>query len=446
MEKSLRPRLNAVQTLTLGFAIIILFGSILLSLPFATKSAIPLPFLDALFTATSATCVTGLALYDTFTTFSWFGQAVILCLIQIGGLGFMTVSILVAFLLGKRIGLHQRSILMDAVGSLSLAGVVRLTRTALICTGVIEGIGTVLLSFWFIPQFGLWQGLWHSLFHAVSAYCNAGFDLMGIVSPGSSLTTAYDQVYFNVVIMALIIAGGLGFLVWNDMLTNRFSWKKLRLHSKIVLSATAIFLVGGTVAFFLTERNAAFAGYATSEQWLLAMFQSVSPRTAGFNTVDLNTLSPSGMVLTLVFMFVGAGSASTGGGLKINTIAVLLLSTLAQLQRKDDITIFHRRLDMGSIHKAYSSAMLYTLMCLLGTMVLTLDGYSLGLSAFEAVSAMGTVGLTLGITPSLPLMSKLAVMTMMFIGRVGSVSVAMAMTNDKPHAKIRYLKEQILIG
>ncbi|WP_409968549.1 TrkH family potassium uptake protein [Bengtsoniella intestinalis] len=446
MEKLHRPRFNAMQTLTLGFAVIILVGGLLLSLPFATKSSIPLPFLDALFTATSATCVTGLALYDTFTTFTWFGQAVMLCLIQIGGLGFMTVSILVAFLLGKRIGLHQRSILMDAVGSLSLAGVVHLTRMALICTGVIEGVGTVLLAFWFVPQFGLWQGLWHSLFHAVSAYCNAGFDLMGIVSAGSSLTTVYDQVYLNLVIMALIIAGGLGFLVWNDLLSNRFAWKNLRLHSKIVLSATGILLLGGTVAFYLLEYNQAFAGYGLGTQWLMAAFQSVSPRTAGFNTVDLNTLSPAGMLLTLVLMFIGADSASTGGGLKVNTIAILLLSTVAQLRRKRDITIFHRRLDLDSLNKAYSTAMLYSLCCILGTMVLTLNGYSLVDSLFEAISAMGTVGLTLGITPSLPLASKLAVMAMMFIGRVGSVSVAMAMTNDKPQPKIRYLKEQILIG
>lgn len=445
MTKSHLPRLNAMQTLTLGFAIIIFIGALLLSLPFATKTT-PLPFLDALFTATSATCVTGLALYDTFTTFTWFGQAVILLLIQIGGLGFMTMSILVAILLGKRIGLHQRSILMDAVGSLSLAGVVRLTRHALICTATIELIGTGLLSLWFIPRYGALQGLWLSLFHAISAYCNAGFDLMGIAAPGSSLTTVYNQTFFNIVIMALIIAGGLGFLVWYDMLNNRFAWKKLQLHSKIVLTATAILLVGGTVAFYLLEYNQAFAGYSVGEQWLMAAFQSVSPRTAGFNTVDLNTLSPAGMLLTLALMFVGAGSASTGGGLKVNTMAVLLLATVAQLRRQRDITVFNRRLDMDCVHKAYSSAMMYTSLWVLGTMTLTLCGYSLGDSMFEAISAMGTVGLTLGITSGLPLFGKLSVMAMMFMGRVGSVSVAMAMTNDKPQPKIRHLKEEILIG
>lgn len=445
MQKSQIPRLNAVQTLTLGFFVIIFIGGVLLSLPFATKQSEALPFLDALFTATSATCVTGLALYDTFTTFTWFGQGVLLCLIQIGGLGFMSVSVLVAFLLGKRIGLHQRSILMDAVGALSLAGVVRLTRYALICTFTIEGIGALLLSTWFVPRFGLGQGLWMSVFHAVSAYCNAGFDLMGIVSAGSSLTTAYDQLFFNVVIMALIICGGLGFLVWYDLLRTR-CWKKLHMYSKLVITANVILFVGGAVAFFLLERNNAFAGYDVGQQWLMAAFQSVTPRTAGFNTVDLTTLSPSGVLLTIALMFVGAGSASTGGGLKINTVTVLLLAAVAQLRRKQDITLFQRRIDLDSVHKAYSTAMLYCLACVLGTMMLTIDGYGLVESLFEAFSAVGTVGLTLGITPSLPTLSKVTVILMMFIGRVGSVSVLMAMTNDKPQPKIRYLKEQILIG
>ncbi len=446
MTKPQLPRLNAVQTLTVGFALIVLIGASLLSLPFATRSNEPLAFFDALFTATSATCVTGLSLFDTYSTFTWFGQAVILLLIQIGGLGFMTVSILVAILLGKRIGLHQRSILMDAVGSLSLAGVVRLTRHALLCTATIELVGTGLLSLWFIPRYGALQGIWLSLFHAISAYCNAGFDLMGISTPGSSLTTVYDNLYFNLIIMLLIIAGGLGFLVWYDMLNNRFSWKKLRLHSKIVLSATAILVVGGTVAFYCLEYNQAFAGYSLGQQWLLAAFQSVSPRTAGFNTVDLNTLSPAGMFLTMVLMFIGAGSASTGGGLKVNTMAVLILATVAQLRRKRDITVFNRRIDMASVQKAYSSAMMYTLMCMIATMMLTLNGYGLVDSVFEAISAVGTVGLSLGITASLPFLSKLTITLMMFMGRVGSVSVAMAMTNDKPQPKIRQLKEEILIG
>lgn len=438
-----RVQFNAVQTLTFSFAALILAGGLLLMLPVSSRSGQPLPFLDALFTSASASCVTGLVLYDTCTQFTLFGQAVILALIQIGGLSFMTISILVSILLHRRIGLHRRAVLMDTIGALQMGGVVRLTRRALLVTAVCEGTGAAALAFWFCPRYGLGRGLWMAVFHAVSSFCNAGFDLLGT---GASLTTAAGEPLLNIVLMALVIFGGLGFLVWDDLLTHGFRFRRWRLHSKIVLSFTSALFVGGAAAFYLLERGHAFAGMPTGQQLLMAAFQSVTTRTAGFNTADLTALSESGTLLTLILMFIGAGSGSTGGGIKVNTFAVLLLSAFAQARRKEDVNIFRRRLDRDDIHKAYSNVSMYFLACLVGCMVLCAQGVSMDDALFEAISAIGTVGLTRGLTPSLPELSKLAVLLMMFAGRVGSMSVAMAVTRDRPQPKLRSIPEKILIG
>lgn len=438
-----RVQLNAVQTLALGFAALILLGGVLLALPVSSRDRQGLPFLDALFTAASASCVTGLVLYDTCTQFSLFGQAVILLLIQVGGMGFMTVSILVALLLHRRIGLRQRSILMDSVGALQMGGIVRLTRRAIRVTLVCEGAGAALLALWFCPRYGLGPGLWMSLFHAVSSFCNAGFDLLGT---GSSLTTIAGEVLPNVVLMALVICGGLGFLVWDDLLTHGLRFRRWRLHSKIVVFSTGLLFVGGAAAFYVLERDHAFAGADPGRRALMAAFQSVTCRTAGFNTAPLMALSQSGTLLTMILMFIGAGSGSTGGGAKVNTVAVLLLSAFAQVRRKEDVNVFRRRLDAETIQKAYSSVSIYFLACLAGTMVLCLQGISLDSALFEAISAVGTVGLTRGVTPYLPALSKMAILLLMFSGRVGSMSVAMAVTRDKPQPKLRNIPEKILIG
>lgn len=438
-----RVQLNAVQTLALGFAALILLGGVLLALPVSSRDRQGLPFLDALFTAASASCVTGLVLYDTCTQFSLFGQAVILLLIQVGGMGFMTVSILVALLLHRRIGLRQRSILMDSVGALQMGGIVRLTRRAIRVTLICEGAGAALLALWFCPRYGLGRGLWMSLFHAVSSFCNAGFDLLGT---GSSLTAIAGEVLPNVVLMALVICGGLGFLVWDDLLTHGYHLRRWRLHSKIVVFSTGLLFVGGAAAFYVLEGNHAFAGTSPAQRALMAAFQSVTCRTAGFNTAPLMALSQSGTLLTMILMFIGAGSGSTGGGAKVNTVAVLLLSAFAQVRRKEDVNVFHRRLDAETIQKAYSSVSIYFLACLAGTMVLCLQGISLDSALFEAISAVGTVGLTRGVTPYLPALSKTAILLLMFSGRVGSMSVAMAVTRDKPQPRLRNIPEKILIG
>lgn len=438
-----RIQLNAVQTLALGFAALIFLGGVLLALPVSSRDGRALPFLDALFTSASASCVTGLVLYDTYTQFTLFGQAVILLLIQVGGMGFMTVSILVSLLLHRRIGLRQRSILMDSVGALQMGGIVRLTRLAIRVTLTCEGTGAALLALWFCPRYGVGRGLWMALFHAVSSFCNAGFDLLGT---GSSLTSIAGEVLPNVVLMALVICGGLGFLVWEDLLTHGLRVRRWRLHSKIVVFSTTVLFAGGAAAFYVLEKDHAFAGAGPGQRALLAAFQSVTCRTAGFNTAPLTALSQSGTLLTMILMFIGAGSGSTGGGAKVNTMAVLLLSAAAQVRRKEDVNVFRRRLDTATIQRAYSSVSVFFLACLAGTMVLCLQGISLDSALFEAISAVGTVGLTRGVTPYLPALSKLAVLLLMFSGRVGSMSVAMAVTRDRPQPKLRNIPEKILIG
>lgn len=438
-----RVQLNAVQTLALGFAALILLGGVLLALPLSSRDGNALPFLDALFTSASASCVTGLVLYDTWTQFTLFGQAVILLLIQVGGMGFMTVSILVAILLHRRIGLRQRSILMDSVGALQMGGIVRLTRRAIRVTLTCEGAGAALLALWFCPRYGLGRGLWMSLFHAVSSFCNAGFDLLGT---GTSLTSIAGEPLPNIVLMALVICGGLGFLVWDDLLVHGRHVRRWRLHSKIVVFSTTLLFAGGAMAFYFIERDYAFAGAGPGKRALMAAFQSVTCRTAGFNTAPLTALSQSGTLLTMSLMFIGAGSGSTGGGAKVNTIAVLFLSAAAQVRRKEDVNVFRRRLDTATIQRAYSSVSVFFMACLAGTMVMCLQGISLDSALFEAISAVGTVGLTRGVTPYLPELSKLTVLLMMFAGRVGSMSVAMAVTRDKPQPKLRNIPEKILIG
>ena len=437
-----RISLNAVQYLAVSFACIILVGAMLLMLPFASRSGRGLPFLDALFTATSASCVTGLVLYDTWTQFTVFGQAVILLMIQIGGLSFMTVTILVSVLLGQRISLHRRSVLMDTIGALQMGGVVRLTRRALAVTAACEGVGALALMAWFCPRYGL-RGVWMSVFHAVSSFCNAGFDLLGT---GSSLTTASCEPYLNIILMLLVIAGGMGFLVWDDARTHGRNFRRWRLHSKLAFTSTLVLFLLGGVAFFVIEGDNAFAGHTVGEKALMAAFQSVTTRTAGFNTVDLTALSESGTLLTIILMFIGAGSGSTGGGIKVNTFSVLILSALNRVRRKDDVELFGRRIEEKDIGKAYSTVTMYFLVCMAGCMVLCLQGITLDDALFESISAMGTVGLTRGVTPTLPTLSKLVVALMMFAGRVGSMSVAMAITRDRPTPKRRSVAESILIG
>ena len=437
-------RPNAVQTLALGFALLILAGACLLVLPVSSRSGESIPWTNAVFTAASASCVTGLTVYDTATQFSPFGQAVLLVLIQIGGLGFVTASLPAVLLVRRRVGLRQRGLLRDSVGALQIGGVVRLARRALLVSLLCEGAGAALLALWFCPRYGLGRGLWMAVFHAVSAFCNAGFDLLGT---GTSITSAAKEPLLNVVLMALIICGGLGFLVWDDVLTHGRHFRRWRLHSKMAFTATMILFAAGAVAFWFLEAEHAFAGADGPSRALMAAFQSVTARTAGFASVDQASLSQGGVLLMLVLMFVGAASGSTGGGVKVNTFAVLALGVRARIRRQDDVNVFRRRLGEEDIHKADSTASLYLFGVLAGCTVLCVQGAELTDALYETFSAMSTVGLSRNLTASLPLVSKWTVILMMFAGRVGSMSVAMAVTKGQDARNgLRYVPEKILIG
>lgn len=440
----MKIRLSSVQVLALGFAALILLGGVLLWLPIANRDGIP--FLDALFTATSATCVTGLVLYDTFSQFTWFGQVVILTLIQVGGLGFVMMGMLFSLLSGRRIGLRERALLMDSVGAMKLSGIVRATKQILIAVGVIEGTGAVLLATRFCKDFDLLTSIWYGIFHSVSAFCNAGFDLMGRRAAYSSMTAYVADPVVNLTITALIILGGLGFFLWIDVLHNKTNFHVYQLHTKLMLTFTAGLLVLGTALFWVTEQHAAFEGMSTGQQLLAAFFQSVTPRTAGFNTVDMTTLSDAGAFLTILLMLVGAGSGSTGGGIKVTTLAMLVLFVRADVRRWKDLNVFHRRLEGEVVRRACSVATLHVAMSAVGCIVLCMQGFSMKSSMFESMSAISTVGLSMGITPFLPTASRIAMMVLMYVGRLGSVSVFMAMAQPRKSKYAKNIMEKIVVG
>ncbi len=446
-QTSKKRKLSAAQTLALGFALIILTGAVLLMLPMASRSGRAISFLDALFTAASATCVTGLVVFDTYTQFTVFGQVVILSLIQIGGLGFMTFAIFFSMVLRKRIGLRERAFLMEAVSADRLAGVVRLARRVLIGTVIAESIGAVLLAFRFCPALGLGRGIWYSVFHSVSAFCNAGFDLLGYQAPYQSLVEFGGDPLVLLTIAGLIIVGGIGFVVWDDMVEHRLAFRQYSLHAKVVLFCTALLLTGSTILFYIVETDASFAGMRGGERLLAAFFQAVTPRTAGFNAVDLTQLSEGGSLLTMLLMLVGASPGSTGGGKKITTFAVMMMAVSAHLRRRNDVDLFSRRIDPEVVRKAFCNALFYlSLMLAVAFAILTLQNeLPMKDVFFECISAIGTVGLSTGITRDLVPVSRLLVALLMYAGRVGSVTVFIAVSRKKT-GKLRYPVERIIIG
>ena len=344
------------QIIVLGFLGLILLGGLLLSLPVSGTSGESTPFLDALFTSTSATCVTGLVVYDTLTHWSVFGQIVILVLIQIGGLGFMTVMTLFSMLMRRQIGLRERMLLVQSAGGMELAGIVRLIRRILFGTLLFEGAGAVLLSIRFVQDFGWGEGLYKSVFTSISAFCNAGFDLLG---NSTSLAPYADDPLVLIPIMLLILIGGIGFLVWNDLYQFGFRFSKYSLHTKLVLTASAVLVLGGAVLFFALEQNHVLAGKPLGEQVLGAFFLSVTPRTAGFATVDYAALSEPGYLLTLLWMMICGSAGSTAGGLKITTVLVLLFDAVAAVRQMPQITVFKRRIEEKMVRQATAVALVY---------------------------------------------------------------------------------------
>lgn len=445
---SRRMRLFPIQILAIGFALIILIGGIFLSLPICNNSGESIPFINGLFTSTSASCVTGLIVYDTFTQYNFLGQFIILLLIQVGGLGFMGIAMAFSFTLGSKITLFQRSMLMESISTLHIGGVVKTIRRMLIGTGAIESIGAIILATRFIPIVGFPQGLWYGIFHSVSAFCNAGFDLMGRFSPYSSLTGLASDYIINFTIMALIVVGGIGFIVWNDIVDFKLKLKKYSLHSKIMLTFTAGLIVVSSIGFFFIEGNYAFSNLSLGDKAVASMFQAVSPRTAGFNTVDLTELSTGGRFLTMLLMFIGAGPGSTGGGIKITTFVTIVLAIISYSKNYNDLSIYRRRLEDGAQRKAFCSASSYLTSVLVALLFFVIANPTIPFDSclFEILSAIGTVGLSLGVTTQIGIFSKLILITLMYCGRLGSIAVAVAIARKRLIPKISFPTEKIVIG
>ena len=445
----LRDKLSYTRIIVLSFLLIILIGAVVLSLPISSRSRDWTPFFDAMFTATSATCVTGLIVYDTYTHWSLFGQFIILLLIQIGGLGVMTCIAMIALFLKRRISLGERRLLMQSAGSLEIGGIVKLIQRIIKGTAIVEFCGAILFFIAFFPKMGLWDGLWNAIFHAVSAFCNAGFDLMGKYSPYSSFGTEWlannPLVCLNTCL--LITIGGIGFLVWGDIIKHRLNLKEYEVHSKIVLSATAALILSGTLLFFIFETKNTLSEMDFGQRLLSSLFLSISPRTAGFNTVDLSKLSESGTLLTIFFMFIGGGSGSTAGGIKVTTFIVLLLGALAAARRFGSITVFKRKLDEHTVTQASAIATVYMSVVIVVIMVISaIEGLPLADIFLETVSAIGTVGLSTGITPSLTTASQAILVLLMFSGRIGGLSLMLVLAERRISIPIDRPTVKILIG
>lgn len=444
--KSLK-RLSQTQLIVFSFLCIILIGSALLCLPISTRAENSASFGNALFTATSATCVTGLIVADTYSTWTLFGQIVILLMIQIGGLGFMTMVSMFSVFSKKSIGLAERNLLIQSAGTVRASGVKALIRRVLLGTLLFESMGAILLSIRFIPEFGVLKGIYYSIFHSVSAFCNAGFDLMGTNEPFSSFTAYKGDVLINFTLMALIIIGGIGFFVWSDLAKNKLNFKKYELHTKIVLVTSGILILGGSVLFYIFERNYSLAELSPFEKVIVSVFGAVSPRTAGFNTVDLSSLSDSGSMLSNILMLIGGSSGSTAGGIKTTTVAVLFLSLIATAKKENDIVVFKRSLEDSVIKQAASILFIYMITLLCAVMaVAAIEPFGLKEILFELSSAIATVGLTMGITSQLTLCSRLIVIFLMFFGRVGGMSFMLLLSEKKSYVPLKRPKDKILIG
>lgn len=434
---------TSFQVIILGFFLVILLGSLLLMLPFATKNGQGASFADGLFTATSAVCVTGLIVHDTATYWSEFGQAIILTLIQIGGMGVVTIAVAIAVASGRKIGLMQRSTMQEAISAHQVGGIVRLTKFILKTSILIELIGAVILSPVFCRDFGLLKGIWYSVFHSVSAFCNAGFDLMGIREPYSSLTTYVTSPVVNLTIMALIITGGLGFVTWADIKKNRLHFQKYTMQSKVILTVTALLLVFPAVYFFFCE----FAGLPLGERLLSSLFQSVTPRTAGFNTADLTLFSETGLLLVIILMLIGGSPGSTAGGMKTTTIAVLFSSALSVFRKQDSAHFFGRRIPDSAVKNAATILLMYITLFLGGGMIISyMENVPLVSALFETGSAIGTVGLSLGLTPTLGMISRIILIILMFLGRVGGLTLIFAALSERNTFGSRYPQEKITVG
>lgn len=446
-HKRRRVQLSQTQTIALGFFIMILIGTVLLMLPVSSRSGKATPFLDALFTAVSASCVTGLVVVDTCMHWSLFGQLIILVMIQIGGLGFMTIGIFFSILLRRKISLRERGLMQESVNTLQIGGIIKLARKIVKGTLLVEGIGALILAVRFSFQLGIGKGVYYGIFHSISAFCNAGFDLMGYQGEYNSLVNYAPDIVVNATVMLLVVTGGIGFIVWDDVTKHKLKFRKYMLHTKIVLVSTAFLLVSGALLFWILERNQTLAGRGVFEQLLCSLFASVSARTAGFNTVDLANLTDAGKFLNVVLMFIGGSPGSTAGGIKTTTVVVILMYIWSNMKHTYGCNLFGRRLDNESIVKA--SAVFCTNLFLATAAVLIISAVQVLPVAdvlMEVFSAIGTVGMSTGITRELMPPSRLVIMALMYCGRIGSLSFALSFTQKKKIAPVQQPVEQINIG
>lgn len=438
-----KRKFSSAQIILAGFALVILTGAWLLTLPIASRTGLRTPFLDTLFTSTSAVCVTGLVLYDTATHWSLFGQIVILVLIQIGGMGVITVAAGIAMLSGRRITLRQRSTMQDAISAPQVGGIVRFTGFILRGILAVELTGAILLSTVFIRDYGLIKGIWLGIFHSISAFCNAGFDLLGEQAPFSSLTAYVTDPVINLTIGHLIIIGGLGFLTWEDICRNKWKFSHYRMQSKVILVSTLILITLPTLYFFFFEFSELPFGARAWGSW----FQAVTPRTAGFNTLDFGAMTETGQIITSALMVIGGAPGSTAGGMKNTTMAVLIACAVAVFQKRRDGQYFGRRLSTDTVKDAVAIFLLYMAAFLFGGMAISrIEQLPLISCLFESASAVGTVGLTVGITTGLGWISKLILITLMFFGRVGGLTLIFATIPATKNTVSRLPEEKIAVG
>lgn len=447
-EKNLTKfKSSYVRIIALGFIFMILIGTLLLMLPQASRRGESTAFLDALFTATSATCVSGLVVVDTYTHWSLFGQLIILIMIQIGGLGFITVGVYMAILMNKRIGLWEREAINESMNTMQSSGSVRMTKKIIKGTLLSELIASGILMFRFIPMLGISEGVYFSIFHSISAFCNAGFDLMGKWEPFSSISLFRDDILINIVIMSLIILGGLGFIVWDDVSRNKLKVKKYMLHTKLVLLASVLLIIGSAVLFYIYEHNNVLKDMSAGEAFLSTLFMAVTPRTGGFTTVDLAQMTDGGKLLTTILMFIGGSPGSTAGGTKTTTIVILVLAACALITSSHGVKVFGRRLEEEDIKKAATVFFINLFLGIASIMVMIavqpLEFIDVCLEVFGAI---GTGGMSTGITRELNTVSRIIIIILMYCGRMGSLSFVLIFTEKNKVSPIQNPKEKVLVG
>ncbi len=436
-------KLSSFQIIILGFAGVIVLGALLLMLPISTQNGAVTPFSKTLFTATSAVCVTGLIVFDTASYWSGFGQLIILIMIQIGGLGVISVASFLSMLAGRKISLMQRQTMQNALSAPQMGGIVKLTRFIFLVSFAIEGMGALLLMPVFMTKYGI-RGIWMAVFHSVSAFCNAGFDLMGNqTGQYSSLTSFAGNGYVTLVICLLILIGGIGFLTWKDIAVKKTHFKEYSMQTKVILVTTAILIVIPAVFFFFSD----FANEPLKDRICMSVFQAVTPRTAGFNTADLNKMSDAGRSVMMLLMLIGGSPGSTAGGMKTTTIAVLSANAMAVFRKKQNANYYGRRIDDGTVKNASAILFMYVFLSMLSAIIISItDGIPMQTGMFETFSAIGTVGLTLGITPTLSAVSRFVLILLMFFGRVGGLTIIYAAFSQKDASTLKYPMENITVG